>query len=431
MAEKSTNNPWKIAIPLMLTLSLVGVLTGLQIFFIAAIIPLTLLLSTYISRKPRLENIELTRKISKEAPKPGQRVKVKLKAKNNGEKTINDLRIIDQVPEQLKVDEGSPRAAFAIKPGSEKQLEYRIIAQRGKHQFQNTKAELKTARKTQTKVITPEGDDKIECKTELSQIPLRDKTTQQVGDITTNSAGSGIEFHSLREYKNSDPPSRVEWEHLAKTGKLATKNFREEKTGNIVIVLDAQKISDQRPEAGHPSATDLSAYAAARIYKTLLKTRQKPGIIILGLPLDEIEFKTDSNTIPYIEPGRSREKRRKTEKLLKKAQKTNKKNENDIKSKLYKILPPNSQTIFLSPLIDQKIVSSIITLENHGIPSTVITPDITYKDTPSATLEGIKREMRLKQLRTSTNVVNWKVDDKIDLEINKAIQKLNQRTGGA
>ena len=429
--EEKTSDSWKIAIPLMLILSLVGVLTGLQIFFIAAIIPLTLLLSTYVLRKPKPENIELTREISKEAPKPGQRIKVKLKAKNNGEKTISDLRIIDQVPEQLKVDEGSPRAALAIKPGSEKHIEYELIAQRGKHTFQKTKTELKTAKTTQTKEKSPKGDDTIECKTELSQIPLRDKTTQQVGNITTNSAGSGIEFHSLREYKNSDPPSRVQWEHLAKTDKLATKNFREEKTGNIVIILDAQKISDQKPETGHPSATDLSAYAAARIYKTLLKTRQKPGIIILGLPQDEIEFKTDSNIIPYIEPGRSREKRRKTEKLLKKAQKTSKKNEKDIKSKLYKILPPNSQTIFLSPLIDQEIASSIRTLENHGRPSTVITPDITYKDTPSATVEGIKREMRLKKLRTSTNVVNWKVEDKIDLEINKAIQKLNQRTGGS
>ena len=425
--EKTTNNAWKISTPTIMVLGFAGILTGRSIYFTAAIIPIFILLTSYISRNPDLSKIEIEREITKEAPIPGEKIQINLKITNNGQKTFTDLRIIDQVPEQLKVTRKSPRAAITLQPGKQKTINYQLTAKRGKHVFQKTKIETRKGKTAITQEIQPGGDDQIECKTDIKDIPLRDKTIEQTGDITTSKAGNGLEFHSLREYKPTDPPSRVEWEHLAKTGKLATKNFREEKAGNIVIVLDAQRASDIKPEPGHPTGVDLSAYAAARIYKNLIKSRQKPGLIALGISNDQIDFTTDSAIIPYIEPGRTRQKRRKTQEILKEAQKTHKINEKDIKSKLYKILPPNSQIIFLTPLLEDSIVDSIKTLEQHGHPSTVITPNITYKNDTASRIENIKREIRINKLRSTTPVIDWNPDQKMDLQLNKALKKLYKR----
>lgn len=419
---------WKLAAPLAVILAATGLLTGSIEFFIAAIIPSIMLMASYLSRTPKAENLEIERVIENEAPSPGQEVEVKLKVRNNGDTTFTDLRIIDSVPEELKVTKGSPRASIALSPGNEKQLTYTLVARRGSYVFREVKTEVRGGgNQAEIKNIEALGDDHIECKTELEEIILRDKTDEQIGDIVTSRGGSGIEFHSLRDYKNSDPLSRVEWKHMAKTGDLATKNFREERSGDIVLVIDAREISNRKAEKGHPTGTDLSAYAAKRAYKALLKSRHRPGIAVLGVDNSELSVTTDSSLIPYIKPGRSREKRRKVEKVLKEVQKADKKNEVDLKSKMYKLLPPNAQIVFFTPLLDDQLTSAVKILDRHGYPAIIMSPDITYGDSPAARLEKIKRDIRLKNVRSFAPVVDWDIRRPMSIQVSKALKRIYAR----
>lgn len=426
--NKTSYGSWKLTAPLAVILAFTGLLTGFVEFFVAAIIPSIMLMISYLSRTPSPENLEIEREIENEAPSPGQEVEIKLKVRNTGDKTFTDLRVVDNVPEELKVSNGSPRASVAVAPGSEKELSYKVIARRGSHVFRKVKVEVRGGgREAVIKDVEAEGDDQIECKTELQEIILRDKTEEQVGDIVTSRGGSGIEFHSLRDYKNSDPLSRVEWKHLAKTGSLATKNFREEKSGDIVLVIDAREVSNRKAEKGHPTGTDLSAYAAKRAYKALLKSRHKPGIAVLGVDNSELSVTTDSALIPYIKPGRSREKRRKVEKVLKEVQKADKNNEVDLKSKLYKLLPPNAQIVFFTPLLDDQITSALKILDRHGYPSILVSPDITYADSPASRLEKIRRDLRLKQVRSFAPVVDWNIQQPMSIQVSKALKRIYAR----
>lgn len=426
--NKTSYGSWKLTAPLAVILAFTGLLTGYIEFFVAAIIPSIMLMASYISRTPSPEKLEVERNIENEAPSPGQEVEVTLKVKNNGDKTFTDLRVVDNVPEELKVSSGSPRASVAVSPGSEKELSYSVIARRGSHVFKKVKVEVRGGgQKALIEDIEVEGDDQIECKTELEEIILREKTEEQVGDIVTSRGGSGIEFHSLRDYKNSDPLSRVEWKHLAKTGSLATKNFREEKSGDIVLVVDAREVSNRKAEKGHPTGTALSAYAAKRVYKTLLKSRHKPGIAVLGVKNSDLSVTTDSALIPYIKPGRSREKRRKVEKILKEVQKVEKTNEVDLKSKMYKLMPPNAQIVFFTPLLDDQLTSALKILDRHGYPSILVSPDITYSDGAASRLEKIKRDLRLKQVRGFAPVVDWDIQRPMSIQVSKALRRIYAR----
>ena len=421
-------NSWKLATPVAIILAFTGLVTGAVEFFVAAMIPYIMLMLSYLSRTPEAETIQLARKVSDKAPSPGQEVEVFLKVRNRGSKTVTDVRVIDSVPEELKVTEGSPRGSFAVSPGSVRQLSYRVMARRGSHVFEDVNVELRGGgQKAVVEKVPVKGDQQIECKTELSEIALRDKTEEQVGDIVTKKGGSGIEFHSLRDYKSSDPPSRVEWKHMAKTGELATKNFREESSGNIILVIDSRPVSNRKAEKGHPTGTDISAYAAKRVYKALLGSRHKPGIAILGVSNSDLDTATDSSMLPYVKPGRTRKKRRKVEQVLLEAQQADNRDESELKSELYKLLPPNSQVIFFSPLLDDEIISAIKILDRHGFPSTVVSPDVTYGHKEASKIAKIKRDLRLRKVRGVAPVIDWNIKRPISMQVSKALRRIYAR----
>lgn len=426
--ERINYGSWKIAVPMSVLLSFLGMTTGNVDFFIAALIPVIVLFMSYLARTPDPDQVELERTIEDKAPNPGNEVEVKLAVKNTGRKTLTDVRVVDNVPDELKVTSGSPRASVPLTPGSEAEISYSVIARRGSHVFGDANIELRGGgQHAEVGEKQVKGDEMIECKTELKDIVLRDSTDQQSGDIVTSKGGSGIEFHSLRDYKSGDPPSRVEWKHLAKTGELAAKNFREERTGNIILVIDARKVSDRKADEGHPTGTEVSAYAAKRVFKSLKKSRHRPGVAVLGVENEEIEVTTDSSTIPYIKPSRSRDKEKKVDDLIREVHKAEKKSEADLKSRLYKMLPPNSQVVFFTPLLDDELESVVQILDNHGFPSIVFSPDVTYGENYASRLERVRRNLRIRDVKSFSPVIDWDIRRPISIQVSKAVKEIYAR----
>lgn len=419
---------WKLAAPVALLLAFLGLLTGAVEFFVAAMIPALLVLMGALSWTSGMDSLVIERSIADRAPSPGEEIEVRLTVRNEGNATFTDLRIIDSVPGDLTVSEGSPRASVAVAPGSERTISYSVIARRGSHVFGPALVEDRGGGQTGLRgEIEVGGDEKIACTTELEEVLLRDETRSQVGDIVTSSGGSGIEFHSLREYKANDPPSRVEWKHMAKTGELATKNFREERAGNVVLVVDARAVSDRKAATGHPTGTDLDVYAAERVYTHLLKSRHSVGVAVLGVDPDDIDVTMDSAMLPYIEPGRSREKRRKVEQVLKEVQQANKIDEDEILERLYGLLPPDAQVVVLTPLLEDGLADTLKALDRHGYPSIVVSPDVTYGDGPASRLARVRRELRMKEVRQVAPVIDWDIDRPMSIQVSNALRRIYAR----
>lgn len=51
-------------------------------------------------------------------------------------------------------------------------------------------------------------------------------------------SGRGLEFEKVKIYTPGDDVKRLDWKIFAKTGKLYTRVFKEERTFNIIIILD-------------------------------------------------------------------------------------------------------------------------------------------------------------------------------------------------
>ncbi|MFQ3294834.1 MAG: hypothetical protein ACI8VE_001915, partial [Natrialbaceae archaeon] len=152
--------------------------------------------------------LEAEHDLSELDPSPGEEVDVELTLRNVGADTLPDLRIVDGVPAALSVVDGTPRQATALRPGGSITLEYTIEAQRGRHEFDPVLAIGRDWIGAYEREVNVSTDVTIECVAPLeepSPMPLRGQTAQQVGTVTTDTGGSGVEFHTVREYRPGDP----------------------------------------------------------------------------------------------------------------------------------------------------------------------------------------------------------------------------------
>lgn len=274
---------WHGALVAALFASSLGLYVGNRVFFLLATIPLAYVVYGLLTGLGP-PSLSVSRAVSQEHTDPGTPVTVRLTVENTGERPIPDLRILDTLPDDVTVTDGSPTACVALRPEEAVTLEYDVLPPRGTHEFGTVLVRGRSLAATVvgTTELEPEGAGEIVCDTLLQQFPLQDQTTPYAGMHPTDDGGRGVEFHEVREYRRGDPMSQIDWHRLARTGDLATVNFREERAASIVFVIDERNAVALRSPQGGPSATDLSIYAAAQGFVTLTETGHEVGLTTLS-----------------------------------------------------------------------------------------------------------------------------------------------------
>lgn len=87
---------------------------------------------------------------------------------------------------------------------------------------------------------------KPEIAQQIWQIQLKTKKMLSgtlVGDKKAARKGHGFEFDQVREYEQGDDLRFIDWKATARTGKLLTKQYFEERNHNILIALDVSASS--------------------------------------------------------------------------------------------------------------------------------------------------------------------------------------------
>jgi uncharacterized protein (DUF58 family) len=65
-----------------------------------------------------------------------------------------------------------------------------------------------------------------------------DNRTSQMGVLRKRRRGEGLEFHQLREYRDGDVLRQVDWNATARTRKLISRQYQEERDQQILFVID-------------------------------------------------------------------------------------------------------------------------------------------------------------------------------------------------
>ncbi|WP_435101929.1 DUF7269 family protein [Halarchaeum sp. P4] len=204
--------------------------------------------------------VDVSRSLADATPAPEDPVDVTVTVENTGGRTLTDLRIVDGVPAGLTVAEGSPRATTALRPGKRITFTYTVTAAPGRHEFDPTLLVARDASGVHRRESVVDAPSTLTCRPDDSQVSLPDRvrTTVHAGRTASTHAGSGVEFHSVREYRRGDPRSRIDWKRRAKTGDLTTVDFREPRRADVLVAVDARR------KAYVASATEAASPAVRR-----------------------------------------------------------------------------------------------------------------------------------------------------------------------
>lgn len=441
---------------LVAALGLVGfaLLYAEPVLITASLIPLTYAVYGAVSGVEAV-SLRASRTVEAEQIEPGASVEVTLTVENTGETTLPDCRIVDGVPDELAVTEGSPRACLPLRPGDTATLSYTLVARRGAYQFEKPLVEARSLAGSESVAteLTVDGESSLLCATPLGDPPRASATTARAGTVPTDAGGSGLEFYATRQYSPGDPMNRIDWRHVAKTGEFVTIQYRREKATRTAIIVDCRPVARVTGKAGYPTAVSLSAYAGEQLQSTLENAGVETTVVAIGLDDDVAEglvgadglawVDTDAATgaavdalfrgaqgvadrkpaplslsAPARSPGGLRDGQSQVAHAdggaTAAADATSATEPHSIE-RIRSRLSPETDVLLCSPLLDDWPVELAHELAVAGHDPTVVSVDVTDGVSPAKRVAAIHRSLRLRTLgRRGVETVDWPLGESVD-----------------
>jgi len=447
---------WDAALGATLALVGFGLLFAEPVLVTAALIPLVYTVYGAVSDVGTV-SLSATRQLDVTGVAPGQPVEVTLTVENTGETTCPALRIVDGVPDELRVTDGSPRTAVPLQPGERVTLRYTVIIRRGAYQFDEPLAEARSLAGSETVLaeVSVSGDDSLLCARPIRDPPPEEATTPRAGTVPTDSGGSGLEFFATRQYTPGDPMNRIDWRTVAKTGEFVTIQYRREQASRTVIVLDCRPVARVTSTPGYPTAVSLSAYAAQELQQTLEAVGVETSVVAVGLDADVGEGLFDADGLAWVESdaagptteaifrGAQRVADRPPETLSVTppsrlwatpamgeqsrpavaqadggnltAESRQERAETPPTDRVVSRIEPDAEVLVCSPLLDNWPVELAHDLAVADHETTVISPNVTAGVTTGRRLGAIHRRLRIRTLaRSGVRTVDWGVDESLE-----------------
>lgn len=403
---------WKGVAAVAVGVAAVGVIAGQPSVILLSVVGVAFAAYPEVSNPPQIKpqiNLELERTMDTDSPGIGDDVEVTVRVRNVGTNTLADVRLLEGVPPMLQVIDGTARHAATLRPGADARFTYTIRAVQGAHRFRPATVIARDIAGTTEVETTVTTETTIECVSDVPEVPLRRQTHQFVGEITTDEGGTGVEFHQTREYNRGDSLSRINWRRYAKTGTLATVEFREEHGASVVLCLDARAPAYRTAGPDVPNGVAHGQTAAWQLVETLAKSNHTIGLTSLS----------DRQSC-WLAPGAGAEHLDRARNLLERHPSLSQYPPNAVApsrwaeqlTTLRAHLPGEAQVVMLSPLTDNFAVEAALTLEAEGHAVTVISPDVSTDETVGARVARAERNNNIYSLRASgVRVIDWPTDE--------------------
>jgi uncharacterized protein (DUF58 family) len=402
---------WRGIVAVALFFVAVGVLTDRPATLLVGVVGAAMAAYPRLSRAPTVE-LELERRLGDRRPARGEPVTVTARVTNVGDRTLADCRIVDGVPAMLSVAEGSPRHAAVLRPGETTEFSYAVGTEPGRHQFDPATVIARDITGAHEVETTVAAGTEIQCADAVPELPVRAQPDGHAGRLVTDEGGSGIEFHSVREYRPGDPMGRIDSKRWARTGELTTVEFREERPTSVCLLVDARAPAYRAEADDRPNAVAHCLAGVEQLISALSETRDAVGLAAFGR---ELCFRapgvgSDHETVLWqllathpafdaTPPGHVRAGGGTDSEDAGLDQQA---------TLLRKQLGSDTQVVVLSPLSDERIVETVRTLAAAGHTTTVISPDVTADGSPGQRLARRERAERVRALRgADVPVVDW------------------------
>ncbi|WP_058826224.1 DUF58 domain-containing protein [Haloferax sp. Q22] len=353
--------------------------------------------------------VTVERAVSNSEPAVGDEVEVTLSVRNVGDTTLADLRLVDGVPPGLTVVDGSPKFATALRPGKRASVTYTVEAVRGNHAFDPALVVTRDALGVRKREALVDTETAVSCRPPAEPLSGRApaRPTTRAGRSRSDAPGPGIEFHSVREYRPGDPPSRIDWRRKAKTGEFSTVAFHEHRRQRVLVVVDARAEayvarsdgadgSDGGGEGGDGEPVVQRGVAAAALVSRFRSAGVPVGLAAL------------SPRSCRLSPGRGGDHHRRLREVLAThpafgwEAPDGEVDASAAVREIHRRVRADTRIVFVSPLSDDASVTAARRFDAHGHPVSVLSPDPTAPSRARGYESGyasLARERRLRRLR--------------------------------
>lgn len=412
------------------TLLIIGIVLQVTWITLLALLPAILAAIDFVSKTPEV-TLTTTREIKPARPVPGDRISVRLEVMNQEDTAAVDVRIIDGMPDDLTVVDGSPSEALVIAGGESATIEYTLEARRGTFDFDDPKVVIRGpfGGSLKWRTLTSAGDTQIASKLFIDEPPTPRETASIVGTVPTNSGGSGIEFHTVREYQQGDPINRIDWRRLGRTGELATVNFHEHRGVSGIVLVDSRGVRDDResvPRPGAASGVELCQYGGDLIFQGFIEANHEMGMVVLGSvpaawipptvsdPVGQARLAIQTAATGGTWDGARLEANAN-------------RSASDLALSLMTRLPGNGGIVMVTPALDEfllEVTEELIALKH---PVTVVSPDLGPLERPGAKVAAIERGGRLQRFRSmGARVVDWPRNEALPVAVDRALRRWSE-----
>lgn len=205
------------------------------------------------------------------------------------------------------------------------------------------------------------------------------RTTSLPGEVPSPAIGGEGEFHSVRVALRADPSRAINWRATARAGHPMANERLWERTGDIVLLLDARPTVSGRSLDGE--LLSIARAAAYGIAESFLDGKNRVGVGAFGEFLEAVRL------------GTGRQHRHRIETFLRSMRlDTIAGPAERLAASMRQYFPPGVLTILLTPLAEDSQLLLVPYLRRRGYPTLVLSPSPVPLLVPSGSAE---REDRL------------------------------------
>ena len=238
------------------------------------------------------------------------------------------------------------------------------------------------------------------------------------GQVRSRFKGTGTEFFCLRDFVPGDPLRTISWKATARLDRLICREFEDERTGDVVLVVDLRPVV--RVGTGTRNTHDAAISGAIAVAEHVLSARNRLALVVVRdavgvIPgiisrrhLDSLLHREELPDTPVTYP------------LM------------HLSWVVRRSLPGRAQVIALTPLIDDFIARTLEEMASAGSRVLVISPSPYSADpvlppsSPSAAARRLletRRANRLLRLRRTMQALEWDFTQPLAVSLNKYFRK--------
>ncbi len=397
-----------------------GMISINYIFFIPALTTLAIMIVGYLNLPPDDENITIERTQEEVHTYEGKEFTVGLTLKNHGASKVF-LEIKDELPKNVKVIEGSNHHSLYLQGKEEEKIEYKVkFLKTENYTLGPVKVQYLDPiglfsknwnfREFMNVVALPPIED-------LSRTKLRPRHTKGwLGNIKSSQMGIGSEFFSIREYLQGDEMRDINWKATARYLDPKTNSFEAEKSGDVIIVVDA--FYDSNVGVFEDNMLKHSVRAATSLASDIISDRNRVGLLVIGDFVRWVYPNSGQEQLYEINLEEGSHWRLEHAKFI-----------------MDNIFPNRCLLLFISPLTNDKVTKAIAGLARKKYEIAVVSPCpvelqkkyIDVEDELAEKIQTIERKNRMAKLRNYGPVIDWNTDQPLEVAI-EGVRRYQTRT---